>query len=141
MSAGAAVLERTVRFRARHHLRRHDWTDAENAAAFGPLADPAGHEHAYALTVRVAGPLRHGMVMDLVALDRLLAEEVVGRYAGRHLNVDLPAFGPAGTLPTCEAIAADAAGRLAARLPAGVALRTVRVAEDATLAGEWLAPA
>lgn len=133
----SATLVRTVGFRARHHLWRHDWSAAENAAAFGPLSDPVGHEHDYRCRVAVRGPLVHGMVMDLVALDRLLAEEVRDRFAGRHLNVDDPAFGPAGTLPTCEAIAASIAGRLAARLPAGVTLASVEIAEDDTLAGGW----
>lgn len=134
-----AALVRTVRFEARHHLRRPDWSDAENWAAFGPLSDPAGHAHDYRCVVTVEGPLDHGMVMDLTLLDRLLEEEVRAPMDGRHLNVELPAFGPLGTLPTCEAIAGEVAVRLLPRLPAGVQLAKVHIAEDETLAGEWIA--
>jgi hypothetical protein len=36
-------------------------------------------------------------------------------------------------IPTCEAIAAQVYTRVAARLPAGVALERVRIVEDPTL--------
>jgi len=73
------------------------------------------------------------MVMDLADLDRVLQEEVVARLDGRHLNLDLPEFAYGRTLPTCEAIAAHVFPRVAARLPAGVALERVRILEDPTL--------
>lgn len=133
----AAALIRTVRFRARHHLRRPDWSEAENRAAFGHLSDPAGHAHDYRCAVTVSGPLHHGRVMDLAVLDRLLEDEVRAPLDGRHLNTEVPAFGPSGTLPTCEAIAAELARRLEPRLPAPVRLVRVHIAEDDSLAGEW----
>ncbi len=133
----ASALVRTVRFRARHHLRRPDWSEAENEAAFGPLADPAGHDHDYSCSVTVSGPLQHGMVVDLGLLDQLLEDEVRASFDGRHLNFEVAAFGPSGTLPTCEAIAEEIARRLLPRLPASARLAVVHVAEDETLAGEW----
>ena len=132
----AIRLTRTVSFRAVHRLYRAEWTDAENQARFGWTAEAPGHEHVYRCAVTLAGPVDEqlAMVMDLGSLDRLLAEEVVARYDGRHLNHDVPEL--AGILPTCEALARDVFRRLTGRLPPSVRLVRVRVAEDATLSAE-----
>jgi 6-pyruvoyltetrahydropterin/6-carboxytetrahydropterin synthase len=130
----AIELTRTVGFRAVHRLYRTDWTPERNREAFGPLSDPPGHPHDYTCAVTVAGPLDPlmGMVMDLVELDRILRDEIVTPFEGRNLNQDVAEFA-AGTLPTCESLAALVYRRVAPRLPAGVTLARVRVAEDATL--------
>ena len=62
-----------------------------------------------------------------------VAEEVSARLDGRHLNLDLPEFAYGRTLPSCEALARYLFQRIAPRLPAGVTLARVRVAEDASL--------
>jgi 6-pyruvoyltetrahydropterin/6-carboxytetrahydropterin synthase len=80
------------------------------------------------------------MVMDLVELDRILQEEVVTPFDGRHLDLDVPEFAYGRTLPTCEAIAAWVYRRVAGRLPAGVALARVRIAEDPTLHADCTGP-
>jgi 6-pyruvoyltetrahydropterin/6-carboxytetrahydropterin synthase len=129
-------LTRSVSFFALHHLRRLDWSDARNQEVFGSLGDPAGHGHDYVCTVRVSGPLEHGMVMDLLELDRLLELVVRAPLSGRHLNRDIAEFSADGTLPTCEAIADYVYRRLLPRLPAALSLDLVRIAEDATLSGE-----
>jgi 6-pyruvoyltetrahydropterin/6-carboxytetrahydropterin synthase len=128
-------LSRVVGFRALHRFFRPDWSEAQNRDTFGPLSEAPGHAHDYQCVVTVSGPLEplRGMVMDLVALDRILQEEIVGRFDGRHLNLDVPEFAYGRTLPTCEAIAAHVYRRVAARLPADVALDRVRVLEDPTL--------
>lgn len=129
-------LSRVVRFRATHHLWRADWTAERNREAFGPLAEPHGHD--YACEVTVAGPVDpvSGMIMDLARLDQLLREEVEGPLAGRHLNREVEAFRSGRPVPTCEALARHLFAQLHARLPAGVSLTRVRVAEDATLHAE-----
>lgn len=134
----AASLSRGVGFRALHRFFRPDWSEARNREVFGPLSDAPGHAHDYHCVVTVRGPLEasRGMVMDLDLLDRILAEEVVGRFDGRHLNLDVPEFAYGRTLPTCEALAAHVFPRVAAQLPAGVALERVRVLEDPTLYGD-----
>ena len=76
------------------------------------------------------------MVMDLGLLDRILGEQVVTRFDGRHINLDVPEFAYGRTLPTCEAIAAYVFPRIAAQLPAGVTLERVRILEDPTLYGD-----
>ncbi|MEZ4455630.1 MAG: 6-carboxytetrahydropterin synthase [Gemmatimonadales bacterium] len=128
-------LTRAVTFRAHHRLYDAAQPPSANEADFGWTTEP--HPHDYRVEVTVSAPLaeRRPMVIDLARFDALLAEEVTGRLAGRRLDRDVPAF--AETLPTCEGIARDLYHRLVARLPEGVQLDRVRVAEDATLAGEY----
>ena len=130
----AIELTRTVGFRAVHRLYRADWSPERNREAFGPLSDPPGHPHDYRCAVTVTGPLdpAMGMVVDLVELDGILRDEIVTPFEGRNLNQDVAEFA-AGTLPTCESLAALVYRRVAGRLPADVTLVRVRVAEDATL--------
>ena len=130
----AASLTRTVGFHALHRYYRPDWSEARNREVFGPLADPPGHGHDYQCAVTVAGRLDEtGMIVDLALFDRILQEEVLTPFAGKHFNLDVPAFASGRPLPTCEAIAAYLFRRIAARLPNGVALERVRIAEDPTL--------
>ncbi len=128
-------LTRTVGFHAWHRYWRPDWTPAENQAAFGALADPSGHDHHYRCAVTVAGPVAPpmAMVIDLPLLDRILADEVVKPLDGAHIDRDVAEFAPGRALPTCEALAHWLFPRIARRLPAGVTLQRVRVAEDDTL--------
>jgi len=128
-------LTRTVGFHAWHRYWRPDWTPEQNRAAFGALAEAPGHDHHYRVAVTVGGPLdpSHAMLVDLPLLDRILAEEVVQPLDGRHIDRDVPHFQPGGALPTCEALAVWLFGNIAPRLPVGVALQRVRVAEDETL--------
>jgi 6-pyruvoyltetrahydropterin/6-carboxytetrahydropterin synthase len=130
----AASLTRTVGFRAVHRYYRPDWSASRNREVYGLLADPPGHGHDYQCAVTVAGRLDEtGMIMDLALLDRILQEEVLTPFAGKHFNLEVPAFASGRPLPTCEAIAAYVFRRLSARLPNGVALERVRIAEDPTL--------
>lgn len=131
----AVSLSRVVGFRALHRFFRPDWSEARNREVFGPLSDPPGHAHDYRCVVTVAGPLEasRGMVMDLAELDRILLDEVVTPFDGKHLDLDVPEFAYGRTLPTCEAIAAHVFPRVAARLPSGVTLERVRIMEDPTL--------
>lgn len=129
-------LTRTVSFPATHRMWRADWTEQENRAHFGPVADFHGHD--YSCSVTVAGPVdaTTGMLVDLGRLDALLREEVLQRLAGRRLNSDLPEFATGRPLPTCEALVSILYSRIAARLPSGLRLLRVRVAEDPTLYAE-----
>jgi 6-pyruvoyl-tetrahydropterin synthase len=71
--------------------------------------------------------------MDLGVLDSILQDEVMTPFAGKHINLDVPAFAYGKTLPTCEAVAAYLFPRIAARLPAGLVLERVRFMEDPSL--------
>ena len=130
----AASLTRTVGFHALHRLYRPEWSEARNREAFGPVSDAPGHGHDYQCAVTVRGQLdKMGLLLDLSLLDRILQDEVLAPFAGKHLNLDVPAFAYGKTLPTCEALAEFVFRRLAGRLPAGVVLERVRIMEDPTL--------
>jgi 6-pyruvoyltetrahydropterin/6-carboxytetrahydropterin synthase len=131
----AISLTRVVRFRAVHRLYRSDWTEERNREAFGPLAEPPGHEHDYTCAVTLSGPADPpmAMVLDLPLLDRILSEEVLTAFHGKNINRDVPRFADGRTVPTCEALAVYVFARVAARLPAGVTLERVRIHEDPTL--------
>ncbi len=136
-------LTRVVAFHATHRYDVPSWSAEENRARFGWTNDAPGHGHLYRITVTVVGPLdpTTAMVMDLAVLDAILAAEVVTPLAGRHLNAAVPEFVVGSALPTCEAIAVWCFGRVRARLPEGVSLERVRVAEDETLWADCTGPA
>jgi 6-pyruvoyltetrahydropterin/6-carboxytetrahydropterin synthase len=130
-------LTRTVSFPATHRMWRPDWSDQENRAHFGPVAEYHGHLYSCAVTVSGALDPATGMLVDLAQLDALIDREVTGRLRGRQLNTDLPEFSSGRPLPTCEALVSILYSRLAAGLPSGLRLSRVRVAEDPTLYAEW----
>ena len=138
----ATSLTRTVGFHALHRYYRPEWSEAKNREVFGALADLPGHGHDYQCAVTVSGPMNEmGMILDLAALDRVLAQEVVTPLDGKHLNLDIPAFAYGQALPTCEALAGYLFPRIAARLPRGVTLDRIRIAEDPTLYADCTGPA
>lgn len=128
-------LTRSLGFRAVHRYFKPAWNEDANRSRFGWTAEEPGHAHDYRCSVTVTGPLDPDtdMILDLPELDRILAEEVTARLDGRHLNLDLPEFAYGRALPSCEALARFLFQRIAPRLPAGVTLARVRVAEDASL--------
>ena len=128
-------LTRSLGFRATHRYFKPAWSGEVNRSRFGWTAEEPGHAHDYRCSVTVTGSLDPDtdMILDLPELDRILAEEVTARLDGRHLNLDLPEFGYGRMLPSCEALARYLFQRIAARLPDGVALARVRIAEDTSL--------
>ena len=134
-----AYLTRTVQFSAAHRYFRPEWSEAKNAEVFGKCAAPHGHGHTYQCSVTVRGRVDEttGMSADLGLLDRILAEEVVARLDHRHLNLDLPEYGYGRTVPTGEELCVDVWRRVAARLPAGCTLASVRVQEEPALFAEY----
>ncbi len=110
-----AYLTRVVEFTATHEL-----------------PGMSAHSHRYQCCVTVRGPLAAdtGGVVNLKALDGLLAREVVTRFDGRNLNQEV-------RLPTGEAVAVYIWERLAGQLPAGVTLHRVRVQEGPHLYSEY----
>lgn len=130
----AVSLTRAVGFHAQHRLYRPQWSESRNREAFGSVADTPGHGHDYQCAVTVRGPMDEtGMILDLGLLDQILRDEVLTPFAGKHFNLDVPAFAYGKTLPTCEAIATYVFRRIAARLPPDLVLERVRIMEDPTL--------
>jgi 6-pyruvoyltetrahydropterin/6-carboxytetrahydropterin synthase len=130
-------LTRVIEFHATHRIRRADWSRERNAAEFGRAVND--HEHHYQCRVTVKGPFvpEAGGVMSLPALDAMLAEEIRARFGGHQIDEAAPQFADGGWLSTGEAVAVYVWGKLAGRLPPGVALHAVRIQEDAHLYSEY----
>lgn len=139
----ALSLTRTVSFRASHRIAQIDWSDEENRARFGWTSERPGHEHEYACSVTVSGPPdpMSGSVVDLAVLDRVLAEEITEPLQDRFLNEVVPPVAEGQALATCEVLAHWLYRRVAARLPTGLRLERVRVAEDSRLHADCTGPA
>ena len=118
------------------------------------------HGHSYRLYVTVIGePIndptnpKYGMVMDFGELKALVNEEIIDRMdhafvMRRSKSADAvdavlrENFGNVVLVdyqPTCENMLADFASRISRRLPAGVALHSLKMHETATSFAEWLA--
>lgn len=127
-------LTRTVTFHARHRYGVSGWSAERNREQFGTDTGQPAHGHAYQCSVSVSGPLdpTTTMIIDLPHLDRILTEEVLV-LDGTELNRTVPEFASGAQQPSCEALAALLFRRIAERLPQGVVLAGVHIAEDATL--------
>jgi 6-pyruvoyltetrahydropterin/6-carboxytetrahydropterin synthase len=127
-----AYLTRRVRFAAAHRYHRPDWSEQKNRQVFGACNNPHGHGHNYRLEVTVQAPVDEatGFSMDLMELDRILADEVVAPLDHQHLNFAVPEFADGRLIPTCENIAALLWPRIAGRLPASAKLHRLRLHED-----------
>lgn len=131
-----ARLIRTVRFRARHHYRRMEWSDEENRRVFGPQGEP--HEHDWTVEVHVVGPPDPdtGWVVDLGALDASLAATTEG-WEGGDLNERIDDVANGAMLPSTEALARWLFRALSPMVPEPARLDRVRVAESTELAAEY----
>lgn len=133
-----ASLTRRVTFAAAHRYRRPEWSDERNRETFGACAHPNFHGHSYTCDVTVRGPIDDttGFVVDLGALDRILASEVRQRFDHRNVNLDVPEFADGRLVPSGENLArfiferVDGALR---ELGVAAAVAAVTVAEDETL--------
>jgi 6-pyruvoyltetrahydropterin/6-carboxytetrahydropterin synthase len=132
----SASLIRTVRFRAAHHYRNPDWTEAENRKAFGENVFP--HEHEYGVQVTVSGEPDPGtgFLVDLGVLDAAL-EEVIGPLRGSNLAESIEEARDGGLRPSTENLARWFFGRLQRRIPSPARLVKVRVSESDTLSAEF----
>ena len=141
MAPIVTYLTRVVRFAAAHRYHRPEWSDERNREAFGACANEHGHGHNYRLEVMVAGtPDRQtGFSVDLAALDRVLAEEVVARLDHQHLNHALPDFAPGRAIPTTENLLVLLWSWIEPRL-VGARLVRLRLREDVDLFVDYHGP-
>jgi 6-pyruvoyltetrahydropterin/6-carboxytetrahydropterin synthase len=133
-----ASLTRRVTFAAAHRYSRPEWSEQRNRETFGACAHPNFHGHSYSCDVTVRGPIddETGFVVDLGALDRILATEVRQRFDHRNVNLDVPEFADGRLVPSGENLARFIFDRVdgALRALGGAATVTaVTVAEDETL--------
>lgn len=141
-------LTKEFSFEAAHALEGYD----------GPCREIHGHSYRLFVTVKgrpsiVEGDPKCGMVMDFGLLKRIVSEEIVARLdhalilratpENRPLRETLARqFGNIVEVdyqPTCENMLDDFARRIAARLPQGTELWSLRLHETATSFAEWFA--
>jgi len=97
-------LSQTFEFAAAHRLHNPALSDADNRAAFGKCNNPLGHGHNYQVQVTLAGePDARGVLVDVPAFERTVAETVIGRFDHKHLNLETAEF--RDTIPSVENIA------------------------------------
>jgi 6-pyruvoyltetrahydropterin/6-carboxytetrahydropterin synthase len=132
-------LERRFRFSASHLYRRSDWTEEENRRRFGKCANLPGHGHNYRLFASVTGEIdpATGFVIDLGALDRIVATRVVDVLDHQHLNSALPEFADGRAIPSSENLLLWIVRQLEGALAERVTLVKLRLEEDEDLAAEW----
>lgn len=133
----------------------------EAAHALGGYDGPCReiHGHSYRLFVTIKGepstdPMnpKQGMVMDFGVLKKIVHEEIISRFdhalvlrstADKELLKLLTAqfdnLIEVDYQPTCENMLDDFARRIAARLPEGVTLHSLRLHETASSYAEWYA--
>lgn len=141
-------LTKEFSFEAAHALEGYD----------GPCREIHGHSYRLFVTVKgvpaddAANP-KCGMVLDFGVLKRIVNEEIVSRFdhalvlrdtesgaeLRRVLTERFDNVVAVGYQPTCENMLGDFAARIAARLPQGVVLHSLRLHETATSFAEWFA--
>ncbi|MBO3460931.1 6-carboxytetrahydropterin synthase [Aetokthonos hydrillicola Thurmond2011] len=92
-------------FSAAHRLAHPHLSSEENFEIYGKCARPNGHGHNYHLEVTVKGEIdpRTGMIVDFVALEQLIKDDVLEPLDHTFLNKDIPYFEK--VVPTAENIA------------------------------------
>ena len=134
-----AYLTRRVTFAAAHRYRRPEWDDERNSAVFGLCARPNYHGHTYTCDVTLGGEVDAltGFIIDLGMLDRVLADEVRGRYDHRNINLDVPEFAEGLLIPTGENLARVIFSQVQRALGSTATVVEVRLAEDDTLSATY----
>lgn len=127
-------LTRRYRFSASHRLHSNLLTESANSRIYGKCNHPYGHGHDYVLEVSVRGPLDEatGRIVDLEALDALVASEVLAPFEHRYLNEEVEAFRT--IVPTTENLGIEIRARLGRAWPAafgvgGARLDRIRIEE------------
>lgn len=140
MNRGSLRLVRRYRFSSSHRYYRADWSEEQNAGAFGPCANEPSHGHNYRLWIGVSGPVdpASGFLVDLPELDAIVHRRVVSVVDHRSLNHAIERF-RAGQIPSSENVVLWIVDQLERSLPAGNRLEWARLDEDEDLGAEWLA--
>lgn len=112
---------------ASHRLHTDALSAEENRTAYGKCNNPHGHGHNYVIEVLAGGRVDPdtGMVVDLVALDGAVRNNVLDRFDHANLNLD-PLF--ENCVPTTENLCRAVFRLLKDTLPSGN-LEHVRVEE------------
>jgi len=95
-------ITRRYHFPASHRLHSPLLSEPENARLYGKCNNPFGHGHDYTLELTVTGQLdgASGLLVPLSRLDGFVQSKILGLFAYRNINIDVPQF--AILVPTTE---------------------------------------
>lgn len=98
-------LSQKFEFAASHRLHNPALSEAANRQTFGKCNNPHGHGHNYELQVTLVGEPEGttGLLVDVPAFERIVAETVIDRLDHKNLNVEVAEF--ADLIPSVENIA------------------------------------
>jgi 6-pyruvoyltetrahydropterin/6-carboxytetrahydropterin synthase len=141
-----ATLTVGVHFSAAHRLALESLSAEENDRIYGKCARPHGHGHNYHLEVTVQGEIdpKTGMIVDLVALQQTIQDQIVEPFDHTFLNKDIPYF--AQVVPTAENIAVHIMDLLQAPIQQlGATLHRIKLIESPNnsceiLCSQWVRP-
>src|SRR5256886_14965136 len=130
-------LSQKFEFSASHRLFNPTFSDDQNLKTFGKCSNPHGHGHNYELQVTLRGrPNERGLLMDIPAFEKIVAENVVSRFDHKNLNEEVSEF--KNSIPTVENIAATIYRILKPKLQVdGASLASVTVWETAKTGCEY----
>ena len=98
-------LSQKFEFSASHRLHNPSLSDEENRRSFGKCNNPDGHGHNYEVQVTLRGTPdeRSGVLVEVPAFERVVAETVIDRFDHKNLNTQVSEFKE--TIPSVENIA------------------------------------
>lgn len=84
-------LTRRERFSAAHRMYRKEWSDEKNLQVFGKCSNPNWHGHNYDLYVTVKGEIseKHGFVINIDTLKKIILEKVISKIDHRNINLEV----------------------------------------------------
>lgn len=98
-------LSQKFEFSATHRLHNPALSADENCRTYGKCNNPHGHGHNYEVQVTLKGvPDSSGVLVDVPAFERIVADTVIEPFDHKNLNVEVPAFHD-GLIPSVENIA------------------------------------
>jgi 6-pyruvoyltetrahydropterin/6-carboxytetrahydropterin synthase len=96
-------LSQRFEFSASHRLHNPKLSDEANRNTYGKCNHPTGHGHNYEVQVTLSGELNaNGLLANVPAFERIVAEHAIERLDHKNLNVDVPEFRE--LIPTVENI-------------------------------------
>lgn len=139
-TAPEVTVTQAFEFAAAHRLYSPALSASENAELFGKCCNPNGHGHNYIVEVSVSGrpDPATGVLLPIGRFEAVVAEQVIGRFDHKHLNLDCPEF--ADLNPSVEHIT-QAVWRLLEGQFSPARLARVRVWETAKTYAEAVSPA
>ena len=130
-------ITRIEHFNAAHKLYNPAWSKEKNDEVFGKCANENWHGHNFELHVTIKGSPDPGtgFVYDAKKLSVIVREHVIEVLDHKNLNVDVPFM--AGKLCSIENLVIGIWQQLAARMPEGVSLHSLKLYETPTIYVEY----